>query len=143
MSPLTTLISSHFADIIKICKYVGYITPAVGAVGAAGKYIHTKITARRRAADESQKLVADTNKNVLLLMENHLPHIQKAIETHDATLVSMQSDFRNMDTKLDGVQTRLDDSKETIHRLGEAFVRHLENSAKEAKETKRRKPVHA
>lgn len=141
MFPLTNLIGSHFADIIKICKYVGYITPAVGAVGAAGKYVHTKITARRRAADESQKLVSETNKNVLLLMENHLPHIQEAIENHDKTLNSMQSDFRDMGTKLDGVQTRLDDSKETIHRLGEAFVRHLENSTKES--PKRRKTVHA
>lgn len=142
MFPLINLIGSHFADIIKICKYVGYITPAVGAVGAAGKYVHSKITARRRAVDESQKLVSETNKNVLLLMENHLPHIQEALDKHDQTLVSMQSDFRDMGTKLDGVQARLDDSKESIHRLGEAFVRHLENSAKEAKEPKRRK-VHA
>lgn len=141
MFPLISLIGSHFADIIKICKYVGYITPAVGAVGAAGKYVHTKVTARRRAAEDSQRLVSETNKNVLLLMENHLPHIQEAIENHDKTLNSMQSDFRNMDTKLDGVQTRLDDSKESLHRLGEAFVRHLENSTKEP--TKKRKAVHA
>jgi len=149
---LTLFVTSHLSQIIQFCKYAGYVLPVIAALVAAGKYISNRWRDRRRAADENQRaadenqrVVRETNENVGLLLSNHLPHIEKAIKAHDETLVSLQSDVRTIDTKLDAQSQRLDDTKAAIHVLGESFLRHLENSAKEtvpvmvAAQSKRRK----
>lgn len=90
------------------------------------------MAARRKATEESQQVIRETNKNVTLLMENHVPHIYEALKEHDKTLTSIQSDVRAMDTKLDAQIERLNDTKSAIHVLGDSFIRHLESSTKDS-----------
>lgn len=85
------------------------------------------------------RTTSDTNKNVSLLMTNHFPHMQDCLDAHGTALQGIKSDFRELNTKVDSVGTRLDDTKKGVQVLGESFLRHLENSSKESGKKKKGK----
>lgn len=81
--------------------------------------------------------ISETNKNVNLLMTNHLPHIGATLQGQDASLLELKSDIRDIDTKVSSVSQRVDGMTTSFQSLEGAFIQHLENSGK--KETKKRK----
>lgn len=93
---------------------------AGGVVWGIGKFIVSKI-----------QNVLHLGDNVSLLLTNHVPHLQTALDESNKQIVSLASDVRSMDTKIDGVCERLEDTREGMHKLGESFVRHLENASRE------------
>lgn len=117
---LTGYLTAHFAQIINACKNIGYVGGAVTFALFIFKGIRS-----------GYRTVKSTNDNVTLLMTNHMPHIQRSIDEHSDTLLSIQSDVRDMGTKLSGYNTRLDDTKNAVHSLGTAFLQHVENASKE------------
>lgn len=75
--------------------------------------------------------VSETNRNVTLLLNNHIPHVQTALDTHGQTLIAIGSDVRSLGTEIQGVSRRLDDTRTGVHTLGESFLRHLEAASHE------------
>lgn len=81
--------------------------------------------------------ISETNKNVGLLMTNHLPHISATLQGQDKSLADLKSDVRNIDTKVAGISQRVGDMAEDFHSLENSFIQHLENAEK--KEIKKHK----
>jgi len=102
-------------------KVVGSIGSAAGVIYGVLKWL----TASYRQAKK-------TNENLDLLMTNHLPHIQASLEAHGETLHTLSSDVRDIVTKVDGIESRLEDTKQGVHTLGESFLRHLESASMES-----------
>lgn len=67
-------------------------------------------------------------RTILTLATNHFPHMEETLKGHTEALVAMQSDFRALDTKVSGYSQRLDDTKQAVDNLHDAFIQHLENS---------------
>jgi len=76
--------------------------------------------------------VIDTNNNVHLLMTNHLPHIQQSLTAQDKVLEGIKSDVGHLGQ-------RLEDTRSSMHTLGDSFIRHLEQASKETISKKRGK----
>ena len=71
------------------------------------------------AVFQQRKKISDT---VELLATNHMPHLQASLDAHGESLRILSSDVRNIDTKVDSVEQRLDDTKAFgVHALGESF----------------------
>lgn len=100
----------------------------IGATGSAATFIYGGIRWLRATFN----VVKSTNANVALLMENHLPHIQSSLDSHGDALGVLSSDIRDVGTKVDGIESRLEDTKTGVKVLGESFLRHLESASKEA-----------
>jgi hypothetical protein len=105
----------------------------IAATGSAIGVVYGAISWLRAAYHQVKK----TNENMELLMGNHLPHIQSSLDAHGGTLHQLSSDIRDVGTKVDGLESRLDDTKTGVKVLGESFLRHLENTSKETKKRKR------
>ena|ERR1017187_5682093 len=93
-------------------KVLGAIGAGVGTLTGTYKYL--------RSAHNQRKSM---NETVALLATSHLPHIQQSLDSHGEMLTKLSS-------TVELNSTRLEDTKKSVHLLGEAFVRHLENSAK-------------
>lgn len=113
--------------IVKIYFYA----KTIASIGSAGVVVYGLI----RWFSNVFKKVSYTNDSVQLLMTNHLPHIQQSLNAQDETLKNITSDVRDMDTKVTGFGTRLDDTKVSVDNLNVALINHIENS----KEKKRKK----
>jgi hypothetical protein len=111
-----------------------YYSKVVGATGSAIGFIYGAISWLRSAFHEVKK----TNENMELLMSNHLPHIQSSLDSHGDALGVLSSDIRDVGTKVDGMEKRLEDTKTGVKVLGESFLRHLENTSKETVKKKKR-----
>ena len=86
------------------------------------------------------KRLSEINSSVTLLKTNHLPHIQASLDSHTATLNTLKSDFRDMDTKITGYSQRLDDTKDSVDALNGAFIQHLARVQESIVVTVERKP---
>lgn len=100
----------------------------VGAIGSAAGVLYGVLKWLTATYQQAKK----TNENFELLMTNHLPHIQASLDAHGGTLQVLASDIRDVVTKVDGIESRLDDTKSGVHTLSESFLRHLENTSAEA-----------
>lgn len=100
----------------------------VGSIGSAAGVIYGMLKWLTATYRQAKK----TNENFELLMTNHLPHIQASLDAHGGTLHSLSSDVRDVATKVDGIELRLDDTKKGVHTLSESFLRHLENTSAES-----------
>jgi hypothetical protein len=112
-----------------------YYSKVVGAVGTAAGTLYGIIAWLRAGYKE----VKNTNDNVALLMTNHFPHLQSTLTAHGDALGVLSSDVRNVSTKVDGIESRLEDTKTGVKVLGESFLRHLENASRETPRKKSRK----
>lgn len=101
-------------------KVIGATSSAVASLYGVYKYL--------KAAYKQRKNINDT---VTLLATNHLPHIQNSLDSHSKALGVLSSDVRNVATKVDGMESRLEDTKTGVKVLGESFLRHLENASQE------------
>ena len=99
----------------------------IGATGAAVSTLYGIYKYFRAVYKQRQNI----DETVTLLATNHLPHIQASLDAHGEVLKSLTSDVRNVGTKVDGVEARLEDTKRGMHTLGESFLRHLESTSKE------------
>jgi hypothetical protein len=97
-------------------------------IGTAVTVMYGAICWLRAMYRQSQK----TNANVELLMTNHFPHMQTSLDAHGVALSNLSSDVRNVGTKVDGMEQRVEDTKKSVHALGQSFVTHLENASKES-----------
>jgi hypothetical protein len=100
----------------------------IGSIGSAAGVIYGVLKWLTASYQQTKK----TNQNFELLMTNHLPHIQASLDTHGTILQALSSDVRDVSTKVDGIETRLEDTKLGVHTLGESFLRHLENTSAES-----------
>lgn len=75
--------------------------------------------------------VRDISTAVTQVRDNHLPHIQAAIEESTKQMKDVQSDVRCLDTKFTGMDVRITETKAAVHTLGESFLRHLESASRE------------
>jgi hypothetical protein len=125
---MTGYLVAHWAQFINLCKNLGYLA---GALTFCGLLYRWALKPAYNSMSASIKVTKDTNSKVALLMENHLPHIQKAIDTHGETLQTIETNVQTLDTKIEAQGQRIDDTKTAVHNLGDAFVRHLDNVAKE------------
>ena len=82
--------------------------------------------------------ISETNRNVALLTSNHLPHLQEALDSHGDSLRSIKSDFKVLDTKVEGMSDRINDTKVAVHTLGQSFLTHLENESTKLKKARKR-----
>jgi len=101
----------------EIIKYVTIATSLGGAVTGVyhfGKRVVDWFMVPRRT--------------ILKLATNHLPHLQATLQEHTNTMVAMQSDLRDLDTKVSGYSERLDDTKKAVNSLHDAFIQHLERN---------------
>ena len=112
-----------------------FYAKVVGAIGSAAATIYGAV-AWMIATYRQNKTI---NKNVTLLMENHLPHIQSSLDSHGDALNVLSSDIRDIGTKVEGVEQRQEDLRKGVHTLGESFLRHLESASKEAPRKKSRR----
>lgn len=76
------------------------------------------------------KKISETNKNIKLVMSNHLPHIGECLQAQTIALQGLKSDIRDLDTKVAGVSQRVGDISEDFHSLEAAFITHLEGTKK-------------
>jgi hypothetical protein len=113
-------------EFVLYAKVVGEIGSALGVLYGAIRWLRAGL-----------KEVKKTNDNVSLLMENHLPHIQSSLDSHGDALGVLSSDVRNVATKVDGMESRLEDTKTGVKVLGESFLRHLENASRESSPRKK------
>ena len=109
----------------------------IGSIGSAAGVIYGLLKWLAATYRQAKK----TNENFELLMTNHLPHIQASLDAHGGTLNHLSSDIRDVGTKVDGLESRLEDTKKGVHSLGESFLRHLESTSKESAPRKRNKKV--
>ena len=100
----------------------------IGSIGSAAGVLYGIIRWLLATYQQAKK----TTENFELLMTNHLPHIQASLDAHGGTLHSLSSDIRDVNTKVEGIETRLDETKKGVHTLGESFLRHLEATSKES-----------
>jgi hypothetical protein len=113
--------------------FAGKIAGAAVAIG--GLFYHPT---RRILA--GVKKVTGISDNMDLLLTNHLPHIQTALDTSAREMTEIKSDVRNLGTQVSGMSDRIDDTKAAVHTLGVSFLNHLEStSAEKAKKVSRRK----
>lgn len=87
------------------------------------------------------KAVTETNRNVNLVMTNHLPHLATSLESHGAALEGIRRDVVALDTNVKGLDQRIDDTKKAVTTLGAMFVTHLENTSAEVAKKKSVKKV--
>ena len=111
---------SAWPEVKTICAALGVVGVAGGVVWGIGKFIVSKI-----------QNVLHLGDNVSLLLNNHVPHLQTALDENREQMVSIASDVRSLDTKIDGVCDRLEDTRKGMHTLGDSFIRHLENASRE------------
>jgi hypothetical protein len=119
MIPLPT--PQQWQEFILISKVIGGIVVIVGALYGAGKFLYSMIDNAR-----------NINKNVNLLLINHFPHLQTAIDEGKQQITELAGDVKNLDTKMEGMSCRLEDTKKGVHTLGESFLRHLEATSSHA-----------
>ena len=120
MGSIWSFLSAHLDLILSILKDVGYVGAGVGVIYGVFKWVASAF-----------HTVRNTNANLTLLMENHLPHIQNAVDAQGESLRGIKSDVRDLDTKMTGHGQRLEDMKTAVHAVGESLSRHLENTSKE------------
>ncbi len=107
----------------------------IGATGSAITVLYGVFGWLRKTYRQAQL----TSDNVSLLMTNHFPHLQSTLNKQDEVLNVLSSDVRNVATKVEGMEQRLDDTKLGVHALGESFLRHLETTSRESVSKKRKK----
>lgn len=112
-----------------------FYSKVIGAVGSAVAAIYGAVRWLRISYQQAKK----TGDNVTLLLENHLPHIMTSLDSHGDALGVLSSDIRDVSTKVEGMEQRQEDMRKGVHTLGESFLRHLENAAKESPKKKNRK----
>ena len=100
--------------------FAGKIAGAVVAIGGLFYHPTKRILAGVRK-------VFGISESMDILLTNHLPHIQKALDTSAKEMVEVRSDVRDLGTKVSGMSDRIDDTKAAIHTLGTSFISHLEN----------------
>jgi hypothetical protein len=101
-----------------------------GALGAFGGILWPVIRFLRKWF----KKVCETHDTISLLATNHIPHIQESLKEHGEALSGIRSDVRQLGTVVEGVNTRLEDTKTGLHSLGIEFVRHLAHTSEEPEE---------
>ena len=111
---------------------VYFYAKMIGAIGAAGSFVYGSIRYLQSVYNEFK----DTSQTVTLLATNHLPHIQKSLDDHGQQLTTLSSDVRDVSTKVEGMDVRLDDSAKGVQALNESFLRHLENAEPKKKSRK-------
>jgi hypothetical protein len=104
---------------------IGKIAGVVAAVGAIIVGIFKWMAAIYNNLHE-------TTTNVKLLMSNHLPHIQDAIDESNKTVVAIKSDVREIDTRVKANVERMTDLKDQVSNLSTEFVNHIELERREA-----------
>ena len=107
-------------------KILGALGTAVGVLYGFFKWLLPKVPFVKQVNETSLKLDS--------LMNNHLHTIQSSLNAQDGVLTTIKSDVKNLDTKIEGVNDRLEDTKKGVHTLGESFLRHLEDAAKDREE---------
>lgn len=108
---------------------------AVGAIGSAVGVIYGLV----KWLSATYHQVKKTNENFELLMTNHIPHLQSSLNEHGESLNHLSSDIRDVSTKVDGLEARLEDTKVGVHTLGVSFLEHLQKTSKEPVSRKRTK----
>jgi hypothetical protein len=73
--------------------------------------------------------MTDIGDNILLLKTNHLPHIQAALDAHGTALNKINSDNKIAETTVNAIAVRLNDTKDSVDRLHDAFLDHIQSSA--------------
>lgn len=102
----------------EIIKWVGIAT----SLGTAGAGIF-------RYGKKAVDWWMAPRRTLLAFSTNHFPHIQDTLKQHTDAMERMQSDLRDLDTKVSGYGQRLDDTKKAVDSLHDAFIQHLENNA--------------
>src|SRR5271154_6039784 len=113
-------LQSAWPEIKTICAALGVVGVGGGVIYKVSKYIVSKI-----------QNVLHLGDNVSLLLTNHVPHLQIAMDENGKQMVALASDVRSLDTKIDGVCGRLEDTKTHVSELNTSFLRHLENASRE------------
>jgi len=121
MGSIWHFLMAHSELILTVIKDTGYVGSGFGVMYAVVKWLTSFLHTAR-----------DTNAKIDLVMANHLPHIQEAVDAQGAALRGIKSDVRDLDTKVSGYGDRLDDTKSAVHALGTAFLQHLEHASKES-----------
>jgi len=121
MGSLWSFLATHIDLILLILKDTGYVAAGISVIYGVFKWIASAF-----------HTVRNTNANLELLMTNHLPHIQTAVDAQGESLRELKSNVRDLDTKMAGMDTRITDTKTAVHTIGESFLRHLENVSKES-----------
>ena len=123
----------------ELLKQVVFWGKISGAVSGIGTVVYGILKYPVKWIRQNVHQNRETNQNVTLLVTNHIPHLNEAIITQGTALTELKSVVRDNNTKLDGLGQRLDDTKEGVHTLGQAFLQHLENSARPEKKSKAKK----
>lgn len=107
-------------EVYLVGKIVGGASVIVGLIYGAFRWL-TSVFIR----------VRDISTSIVQIKDNHLPHLQTALEDSTRHLVGIQSDVRDLDTKFTGMDTRITETRAAVHTLGESFLRHLESASQE------------
>ena len=84
--------------------FAGKIAGAIGAIGAVGYAVFGFLF-------KAIKKISNINDNVSLMLNNHFPHVQQSLDEHGTALEGIKSDVRDLDTRMDGANQRLDDTR--------------------------------
>ena len=75
--------------------------------------------------------VLEINETVTLLANNHLPHIQKSLNSQDVVLGALKTDVEKSAMKIDEFHGCLVETKESVVMLNSALMTHLENASQQ------------
>ncbi len=115
-----------------------YYVKIVGASSSAGGAVYGIYSWIKSSYNQVKKV----NDNVVLLMTNHFPHLQASLDSHSASLQSIKSDVKTLDSKFLGLENSQEVSRAAVNSFGESLVRHIESETRKAQngKTKRCKP---
>lgn len=106
-------------------KLVGAFATIIGSVYSFFRWVFPRVP--------FVKKVSEINTQVNLLATNHLPHIEAKLDNHSKDFQGLKTDFKVLDEKVEGVSTRIEETKTAVSSLNESFLRHLENTSVEVK----------
>jgi len=111
---------SNFGKVLQIAKYVGVFGVAAGVFWGGMQGLASIF-----------KKVSSLNDNVQLVMDNHLPHIQRSLNSQDQALEGIKSDVRDLSTRFESHTEKLNTTADSLDKLHTSFTQHLENAVRE------------
>jgi hypothetical protein len=109
------------STIYEVCKVAGVvITAGVAFVGLLKWMIAIYTNLHQTTA------------NVNVMMSNHIPHIQAALDESNASVAEIKLNVCEIDTRVRANVERMTDIKDSLSQLGSEFVAHIEMERRDA-----------
>lgn len=125
----------HLHLVYKVLEMTGEAGFGLAFICGGIKWL-TFVAGKLNSAAESLGSIPDINQNIQTILTNHLPHLQIEateariqFETLRADIKGVATDLTGLNVKVQVLGTKQDDTKESLHALGQAFLAHVDKGA--------------